>query len=240
MCFRIPNLRKLDLSKNKLKSLERLQTLTTLKSLQCEDNQLVAGSLGSISKLSSLQTLRVGGNPLGRPPPPPEQARSPLPSKLPKTLKTLALDRALLSAVPPPVLTLVKLETLDLSSNHLASVPTGISSLQQLRDLNLDHNVIVSLPDTIGQLSKLKTLSLRGNKISVQSTVFSDKNPQPLPASLFADTPVIDLNLHGNPMTSTQLNEFDGFSKFLERRQKIKTKDLYGGALTNLEVCGLE
>ena len=135
---------------------------------------------------------------------------------------------------------LVKLTTLDLSGNHLAALPVEIANLTQLSNLNLDDNVVVSLPDSIGQLGKLKSLSLRNNHLSVSSTVFSSTNPQPLPASLFTDTPVIDLNLHGNPMTSTQLNQFDGFDAFLERRQKIKTKDLYGGAMTNLELCGLE
>ena len=35
-------------------------------------------------------------------------------------------------------------------------------------------------------------------------------------------------------------NEFEGFPSFLERRQKIKSKNIYGGALTDLAVCGLE
>ena len=71
-------------------------------------------------------------------------------------------------------------------------------------------------------------------------TTYWHKNPQPLPKSLFENTPLIDLNLHSNPLSSTQLNEFDGYKKFLERREKVKTKDLYGGAMTNLDVCGLD
>lgn len=39
---------------------------------------------------------------------------------------------------------------------------------------------------------------------------------------------------------STQLNEFEGYSEFLARREKVKSKDIYGGALTNLDVCGLK
>ena len=134
----------------------------------------------------------------------------------------------------------MKLEKLDLSSNQLAAVPMEISNLVALTELNLDKNVIVSLPDAIGKLKKLKVLSLKSNHISVHSTIWSDKNPQPLPKSLFEDTPIIDLNLHGNPMTSTQLNSMEGYPTFLERRQKVKTSTLLGGGLTNFDVCGLE
>lgn len=135
---------------------------------------------------------------------------------------------------------LVKLESLDLSNNDIASVPEEIGNLKNLTELAMDCNSIVSLPSSIGQLSKLKVLSLKSNKISVHSTQWSDKNPQPLPEDLFTKTPLIDLNLHGNPMTSTQLNQMDGYDQFLERRQKVKTSTLVGGGLTNLDVCGLE
>jgi len=100
-------------------------------------------------------------------------------------------------------------------------------------------NCIVSLPDEIGNLTKLKVLSLKSNNIHVDTIKFSPTNPQPLPSSLFTETLVIDLNLHGNKMTSKQLNEFDGFNAFLDRRHSVKSKNLYGGALTDLDMCGL-
>lgn len=108
-----------------------------------------------------------------------------------------------------------------------------------LTELNLDNNVIVSLPNEVGQLQKLKTLSLRNNYIQVKSTNFSSTNPQPIPASVFESTLLIDLNLHGNNLSSTHLNEFEGFNVFLERRKKVKSKNLYGGALTDMSLCGL-
>ena len=161
---------------------------------------------------------------------------------LPSALKQLTLDNNFFSSIPLTVLSpsLSKLEKLDLSYNQLAALPAEISHLVKLEELKLDHNMIVALPEAMGMLSKLKTLSLKDNAISVSSTIFTARNPQPLPASLFTDTPLIDLNLHGNRMTSTQLNEFDGFPAFLSRREKVKTKDLYGGAMTNFDVCGLE
>lgn len=195
-----------------------------------------------VSKLTKLQNLYCGGNCLGRvlesdTNPAPE----PLPS-LPYTLKQLICDRNSLFTVPRSIVStiLVNLEKLDLSDNDLAAIPQEISNLKALNELILNRNLIVSLPESIGQLTKLKSLSLKSNKISVRNTTFTSSNPQPLPASLFTQTPLIDLNLHGNPMTSTQLNQFEGFPTFLERREKVKTKDLYGGAMTSFDVCGLE
>jgi Leucine-rich repeat (LRR) protein len=245
---RITNLTTLDLSKNALQTLNpKICLLVSLKSLNLEQNQLPSGSLVSIAKLSKLQTLSVGGNRLGRHAASETTRREAstseaFPANLPSGLKQLKVDSNFLSSVPRPILsvTLTKLEKLDLSSNHLATIPTDISNLVALVELNMDNNVIVSLPDEIGTLKKLKGLSLRGNCISVDSTNWSSKNPQPLPKSLFADTPLIDLNLHGNPMTSTQLNSMEGYDTFLERRQKVKTSTLLGGGLTNMDVCGLE
>jgi Leucine-rich repeat (LRR) protein len=131
----------------------------------------------------------------------------------------------------------VQLEKLDLSNNDIAIVPEEIAStLPNLQELNLDGNSITSLPEQLGcGMKRLKVLSLRNNRITVTSTVFSDKNPQPLPRSVFADTQLIDLNLHGNDLTNTQMNAFEGFQDFLDRRQKVKSK-----TLTNLDVCGLK
>lgn len=130
----------------------------------------------------------------------------------------------------------MNLESLDLSSNQLIVVPEALANLSNLEDLNLDHNSLISLPDKLGALKKLKILSLRHNQIAVSSTVFTKQNPQPIPESVFVETKLIDLNLHGNvKLTNTILNEFDGFAVFLDRRQKIKSK-----TLTNLDVCGLE
>jgi hypothetical protein len=65
----------------------------------------------------------------------------------------------------------------------------------------------------------------------------SDKSDsqQPLPKALFSDTSLIDLNLHGNQLTNTQMNQFEGYQDFLDRRQKVKSK-----TMSNFDVCGLD
>ena len=248
---RITGLKTLDLSGNKITRLgNQLAVLKELKSLNVDHNLIVAGGLEPVASLSKLQSLSAGGNKLGLPVPtdpkkPRQQQQHPttaLPS-LPASLKQLKLDGNSFSTFPKQIVLpncLVKLEKIDISNNNLAAIPQEISNLPSLTEINLDNNVIVALPATIGQLKKLKTLSIKNNQIRASNTNFSETNPQPLPRSLFEDTLLIDLNLHGNPMTSTQLNEFEGYAKFLERREKIKSKDIYGGALVNLDVCGLK
>jgi Leucine-rich repeat (LRR) protein len=167
----------------------------------------------------------------------------PLPS-LSSSLKMIKLDHNHLPSIPKSIYApeLTKLEKIDLSNNQINEIPKefceNLSS--SLTELNLDHNLIASLPRAIGLLVKLKSLSLESNKIVVLSTSFDQRNPQPLPEELFVSTPLIDLNLKGNRMTNGQLNEFEGFDAFLERRQKLKSKNIHGGALTDLGMCGLE
>ena len=256
----IAKLKTLDLSKNALRSLDRrIAELPLLKSLNLQGNQLPKGSVQAVAQLSNLQILNLGNNQLGRMvvapvtptngskknhPTPAKTATATsknvphIATKLPASLKQLILPGNQLSVVPPVIVSssLLKLERLDLSHNQLACLPVGISKLSNLTSLLLDHNVIVSLPEELGRLTQLKVMSLKQNQLRA-----SDRpEEQPLPRSLFADTPVIDLNLHGNPLTSTQLNNMDGFDVFLERRQKVKTTTLTGGALTDLDVCGLK
>lgn len=245
--FTLTQLRTLDLSDNKLISLGRLHLLQECKSLNLDGNKLLTGSLGPLSSLSKLQTLSIKRNRLG------DTVTSefgtvpaaPFPA-MPASLKQLYLSDNPLGAVPesiyltttptnnhPPLL---KLELLDLCRTGIRVIPPELAVLTALQELRLDGNQIDLLPAAMGRFQKLKVLSLRDNRFTVTSTLFNPRtNPQPLPAALFTDTPLIDLNLHGNRMTNTQLNQFEGFDQFLRRRQKVKSK-----TLTNLDVCGLE
>ena len=265
---RISKLTTLDLSRNKITILNpKISNLKVLKSLNVDNNKLTPGSIGddTLISLTKLKTLSLNNNQLGRPNiknnsnntnngggggggktnnNTKSKSYDALPTTLPKSLKTLLLSNNSLSNIPrcivgcsgSIVVQLKLLEKLDLSLNNLATVPETICNLPSLNDLNLDNNVIVSLPTSIGKLSKLKVLSVRNNHISGKIP----NSPQPLPKELWTDTLIIDMNLHGNPMTSTQLNTMDGFDAFLKRRREVKNKDILGGAMTDLSVCGLK
>ena len=222
--FSLLNLRTLDISSNKLEELPSLlaNNLENLKVLKCDNNKIV--SLGPIENLKKLQNLSACNNRL----------QSDL--SLPISLKELNLKGNNFENVPRNIISLTKLQVLNLSQNNLASFPADICSiLASVVELNLDDNQITSLPEEIGKMKKLKLLSLKNNAIC------GNLSHQALPSSLFVNTPVIDISLHGNTeITATQLNNFDGFDKFLERRTKVKNKDLAGfDQLTGKYTCGL-
>lgn len=259
LVYQIVGLRTLDLSKNKIRSLGKISVLKELKSLNCEDNLLTiadVSSLVEISHLSNLQTLSLGKNRIKYPTSATGEKQFP---SLPPKVKQLRLNGNEFTSIPKQILISstttqhainTTLEKLDMSSNNLAYIPKEIGNLTALTELLLDNNVITSLPNEMGKLTKLKTLSLKDNYIQLvvvgSSTKkinanFSCTNPQPIPASIFVDTLLIDLNLHGNKLTITQLNEFDGFDTYLERRRIVKTKGLVGGAMDgDSTLCGLK
>ena len=214
-------MRTLDVSLNKLQTLpvQLSASLVNLKSFKCDENQLSADSLSVISQLSKLQNLSMKGNRLGQLPsevPKKSKQSSKSPAKpmmmisiddcsnIPKSLKQVNMSHNMLSKVPSCLYNVgMKLEKLDLSFNRIISIPAEIFHLKgTLTEINLDNNTLVSLPLEIGMLTKLKTLSLKNNHISKNK---NKRDPQPLPSTLFTDTPLIDLNLHGNPMTNTEL-----------------------------------
>jgi len=230
--FSIQNLRILDLSGNNINSLpEEMSLLLNLKNLKCDNNKLL--SLGPVEKLEKLQVLSAADNRLGA-----ENSSITLNTlKLPSSVKDLNLASNNLQRIPSAIMSAKKLRILNLSNNEIVSIPVEIClNFTDLAEFHLDRNLITSLPDEIGNLTKLKVLSLQSNQISGSTT------PQPLPAALFTDTSIIDISLRGNTALSvSQLNDFDGFENFLERRRKIKNKDLSGfDQLSGKYSCGLE
>mmetsp|Transcript_11144 Transcript_11144/g.20861 ORF Transcript_11144/g.20861 Transcript_11144/m.20861 type:complete len:222 (-) Transcript_11144:2013-2678(-) len=221
-----------------------MNTLANIRNLNLSYNQLTKGSLIPLSALDNLQSLSLSYNQLGLEIEGEKKLVGPPLPSLSTHLKHIKLDHNHLTSIPKSIYApeLTKLEKIDLSYNRIHEIPKefceNLSSC--LTELNLDHNLIASLPRAMGLLVKLKSLSLESNRIVVLSTSFDQKHPQPLPEDLFVSTPLIDLNLKGNRMTNGQLNEFQGFEAFLERRQKLKSKNIHGGALTDLGMCGLE
>ena len=213
--FALRNLRTLNLSNNAIKELSPnslLKNLANLKVLKCDNNKLesLPPVIGDMQKMT---VLSAAGNSLNT---------SSL--VLPTSLKELNLKSTILGSIPSIISALSNLQVLNLSDNDLVCVPGKIySNLINLVELILDDNKIISLPSEIGNMKKLKVISLKRNLISGMVS------PQAIPASLFEDTAVIDINLQSNhQITSTQLNGFDGFDRFLERRKKVKNKDLSG------------
>lgn len=81
-------------------------------------------------------------------------------------LKTLFLDRNVLSDLPFEVEELSNLLTLNMGNNLFQVFPHCILSLKKLEVLNLNHNPIKVIPSVISQLSNLKQLHLANTDIT--------------------------------------------------------------------------
>jgi len=249
----VEKLTTLDLSKNNLTngdaSLQLIPVrLPKLKTLNLDNNKLYCGSLPDFSP-SKLQTLQLAHNSLGLSPQKSSTKKSSTPTSvaldspipgLPPSIKSVNLSFNSLATIPSQLLSsnLISLRVIDLSDNNLSGVlPPGMNVLEGLVELRLDRNSISGIDARIfgnSGWSKLKVLSLEDNQIKSAGT------PQSLPAELFTSTCLHDLNLRNNPLQKRELMDFEGFDKFLERRGEVKKKDLDGGAMANLSLCGLD
>jgi Leucine-rich repeat (LRR) protein len=228
--YKLTQLRTLDLSHNQLTDLGPLGVLhQSLKTLHLNHNQLPTAALKPLVDLVNLQTLTLSHNMhLGHGSLPP----------VPPSLQQLNLSQCGFKDIPQSLLSLPNLVKLNLSNNQISRIPDNLTQWKSLQDLNLDNNQIAELPDSTGDMSSIKVLSLKQNRLAVSTTTsnrLTARDKQPIPARLLKDTPLVDLNLHGNPMTNAQLHQFDGFDEFLERRAKVNTK-----TMTAHDVCGLE
>lgn len=223
-----------------------------MKSLNLDYNLLTASSLEHISSLTKLTSLSIGHNRLGMTASQLSEEGSKKKKQLKKkvmksendiqfpdfpsnSLKQLKLPHNEFTKIPKSLSSSMfkNLELLDLSGNLLLSLPEDFGTrFPKLIELNLDSNALSKIPESLGDsCPKLKTLSLRNNGISPD---------QGIPQSIFVKTQLIDLNLEGNPnLTRGELYKWEGFDEFLERRKKTKSKNLYGGAMTDMSLCGL-
>lgn len=64
--------------------------------------------------------------------------------------------------------------------------------------------------------------------------------PQAISRRLFADSVVESLELADNLLDKSDLMRMEGVDAFLSRREKNKNKNLQGGGMLTLSVCGLD
>jgi Leucine-rich repeat (LRR) protein/Ca2+-binding EF-hand superfamily protein len=173
-------LRKLDCSNNKLRSLPKaINSCHELLLLRADDNQL--SSLPDLTGLGELQVLSARGNKMRQIA---EQTSSlrelrklnlslnPITDLHAATfasmikLSELNLEGCDLEFLPETVFENNKLlRTLHLTGNKLRELPSSIGSLTSLETLNANHNSLRLLPDTVGQLHKLMRLNLGHNQL---------------------------------------------------------------------------
>ncbi|CAM9454290.1 unnamed protein product [Phaeothamnion confervicola] len=245
----------LDLSGNKISALPVLLVLLKLRTLRLDTNRLAA--LPDLSELADLRDLSAENNRLEGP-----SAVGPLPPSLTR----LSLAHNALAGVPVSLIAaaavggansssggrasdggLPALAVLDLSGNRISVLP-AMPGLPALAELTMDDNLLTGVGAEVTALMGLKRLSLRRNRIA--ATVpraaagggggGSGGREQSLCRELFEATAVEVLNLEGNPLDKPQLMAMEGVAAFLARREKLKNRNLQGGAALSLSVCGLD
>ncbi len=186
--LRYYNLRKLDVSGNRIYHISDDLSLPLIEAMDMSDNEFthirtlplslqeldISGNyiikMLDLSMFTSLKTLNLMycrlTNILAMPPKLKicylsNNQLSSLPT-LPTTLKNLYLNKNRFS-IFPDLSKLVNLEKLDLSINQLKVIPTYISELSNLVEISLGYNQLTSIPDNLIKLTHLKILDLYHN-----------------------------------------------------------------------------
>ena len=140
--FCLDQLNSLDLSSNKLVSIEEPSLINLHQSLV---------------KKNSFESLDISHNPLVKFPK--------IVFKLFSHLKRINLSSIGLNTIPPQIENLQQLASLNLSANILDHLPDEFYLLSSLKYLNLSNNQLTSLSLEISKLSKLVELNLENNKL---------------------------------------------------------------------------
>lgn len=155
---------------------------------------------------------------------------------LPVSLLRLNLSNNHFSGLPPSIINLLNLTELNLSGNRIESIE-GIGALSSLIIIILDNNQLMEIPMDASNLTKLRQISLKNNRFKKKSIA----GLQSIPALFFTLTNVDNIDLSGNSeLLKADLMGFDGVETFIERRKKTKDKSLQGGAITSLDLFGLD
>ncbi|TFG11889.1 MAG: leucine-rich repeat domain-containing protein [Promethearchaeota archaeon] len=153
---RLTQLKKMNLSKNKLISLpSSMSNLKLLKELDLSHNQFNKFP-SIISQLKYLEKLSLKINSIEEVPDTVSEFSS---------LRLLDLRKNNLKILPKSLSNFKNLTYLGLSFNNLNSIPENIHKLESLEVLVCDYNNLKALPETIGDLMKLKVLDVDGNPL---------------------------------------------------------------------------
>lgn len=155
---RFPNLRTLDLSGNRLRTLDGLEHLPQLRSLNLGGNMLE--TVAGLENLTELADLELCGNQLDDLPAGVEQLAH---------LTYLDLSFNQIVVLDERVGQLASLENLQLSGNLLGAIPSSFGNLAQLSILNVGANRLLTIPEGLNHLGRLTQLHLHNNFITLDA-----------------------------------------------------------------------
>ena len=204
------NLKKLDLSQNKLKEIpSEIANLITLESLVFSDNEITSLP-DELSKLSKLKVINLQNNPLSNIPKVIFQL---------KNLRLLQLSNTKIEKVDSEIGRLPNLEILDLSENNISRLPKSFGKLIALKKLFFQKNKFRKLPEELCQakqlvvfdasFNRLKTLSEEfGNLRKLETLELQNNHLTSLPESIDCFTFLRNLNISFNKIESLPVSFF--------------------------------
>lgn len=130
-----------------------------------------------------------------------------------KNLKKIELSKNKFTKIPKELCQLKMVDLIDLSSNQIDCIDDSIGTLDCI-ELNLNENRVKRVSDAVSKCSRLKVLRLEHNLIEINA----------IPSSLLAESKVSLLALDGNLFTQKQLQEREGYGKYMERYTATKRK----------------
>ncbi|PXF43881.1 Protein phosphatase 1 regulatory subunit 7 [Gracilariopsis chorda] len=219
-----------DLTANKLRSLEGLRNNRQIKTLIVRGNNL--SHLTPVLKLSSLRVLNTANNKF-------VSTDWLIHASFSKELltlvasgnqiaeldglvalqsvKTLVLSNNCIENIQP-VSALTSLTKLSLSNNAIRIIPTSFRNLRNLSELRLAHNRISSLPnkDVFKALSALKIVDVGHNRITTFEELCFDGNS------------IVNLNVRNNSVAD-EISVADRLQKWCPKLEIINGKRVSGG-----------
>uniref|UniRef100_A0A224XRD2 Putative cytoskeletal regulator flightless-i n=1 Tax=Panstrongylus lignarius TaxID=156445 RepID=A0A224XRD2_9HEMI len=182
------NLRNIDISNNRLKSLPEFLTHFPLTSLSAKNNIISNESLPKsfLSWSNTLRKLNLGGNNL---------SHFPLQCLELSNLKYLYIGSNQIEEIPRNINKITGLSILCVGGNRLTDVPDTVGNLEDLEVLIVSDNRLESLPASIANLKKLKTLQLHKNRLRT------------LPTEIVALKCLSELSLRENPLVVKFVND---------------------------------
>ncbi|XP_063625018.1 leucine-rich repeat-containing protein 58 [Cydia splendana] len=178
---RFCNLKILDVSHNRLKTLPDLLKYCPLTSLIAKHNLLTNESLPKcfFSAKNTLKELNFSGNQLSSFP---EQVMELT------SLRYLYMGGNNIVNIPKDIWKLNSLQILSLGGNQIIEVPDAVGRLTGLQALVLSDNLIEQLPNSIANLNQLRSLLIHRNKLKT------------LPTQIIKLKCLTELSLRDNPL----------------------------------------
>ena len=152
----ISNIVALNLARNKLQTLPRMESLVHLEILNLEGNNFTVFP-AAIFALPSLTTLNLSFNNV---------------TTVPEAIGALSLLRSLnlmmnrLTKLPETIGSLAMLEEFYVSHNQLARLPEAFGGLTRLKILTLNDNALQTLPVSLTSLTRLRSINVANNPLN--------------------------------------------------------------------------